>query len=61
MSDPASTAVSPLEAACSEGVLAASFEAEEAALDALSRAGVVLVVTAIVIILQNRIPDCVTR
>jgi hypothetical protein len=53
MSDPASAAASPLEAACSGAFPATSFEAAGVDFVAGSRAGVVLVVTAIAIILQN--------
>jgi hypothetical protein len=59
MSDPASAAASD-GAACSEALPATSFDAAGADLVAGSRAGVVLVVTAIVAILQNWIPDYIT-
>jgi hypothetical protein len=55
MSPPASAAASD-GAACSGAFPAASFEATGVDLVAGSRAGVVLVVTAIAIILQNWIP-----
>jgi hypothetical protein len=58
MSDPASAVVAVGEA-CSEAPPATSFDNAGVDLVAGSRAGVVPVVTAIVVILQSCIPDCV--
>jgi len=57
MSDPASAAASSVGTACSDAVPPAPFEVEEAERVAGSRAGLVLPVTAIVIVLQKWIRD----
>jgi hypothetical protein len=60
MSDPVSAVVS-VGAACSGALPATSFDTAELGLVAGSRAGVVPVVTAIVIILQSCTAGLVTR